>query len=72
MELVLSGLGEPSSGDHYELWLTQGGRLAALCGTFLADSDGSTVVPMNAPWKLSDFDGWVIVEEGTNVPLLTT
>jgi hypothetical protein len=29
-------------------------------------------VPMNAPWRLSDFDGWVAVEAGSKTPLLTT
>jgi hypothetical protein len=72
MELAVSGLGRPDDGDHYELWLTRDGRLVALCGTFVAEPDGGTVVPMNAPWTLSDFDGWVVVEEGTEVPLLTT
>ena len=72
MELAVSGLGEVRNGDHYELWLTQDGQLAALCGTFLVDADGSTVVPLNAPWRLTDFDGWVVVEEGTEVPLLAT
>jgi len=27
---------------------------------------------MNAPYKFKEFDGWVVVEEGTQTPLLTT
>ena len=72
MELEVEGLGPPASGERYQLWLTKDGELAALCGSFLAESDGTTVVPMNAPWRFNEFDGWVVVEEGSNKPLLTT
>jgi hypothetical protein len=72
MELEVKGLTPATSGRPYELWLAKGNRLAALCGSFRAEPDGSTSVPMNAPYRLSDFDSWVIVEEGTKTPLLTT
>lgn len=72
MELRVDGLEPSSSESQFELWLTRNGRLEALCGSFLAEPDGSTVVPMNAPYRLSDFDGWVVVEEGSKAPLLTT
>jgi hypothetical protein len=72
MEIDVEGLAPSASGKTYELWLTRDGALGALCGSFLAEPDGSTVVPLNAPYKLSDFDGWVVVEEGTETPLLTT
>jgi hypothetical protein len=29
-------------------------------------------VPMNAPYNFTDFDGWVVVEEGSTTPVLTT
>jgi hypothetical protein len=47
-------------------------ELAELCGAFQTDADGSTSVPMNAPYRFDDFDGWVVVEEGGQAPLLTT
>jgi hypothetical protein len=72
MELSVDGLAPSPSGRPYELWLTKGSRLAALCGSFLVEPDGHTVVPMNAPYKLRDFDAWVVVEEGSRTPLLTT
>jgi hypothetical protein len=72
MELEVKGLAPASSGRPYELWLAKGNRLAALCGSFRAEPDGSARVPLNAPYRLSDFDSWVIVEEGTKAPLLTT
>ena len=58
--------------SRLELWLTLSGEPLALCGSFLVDDDGAAVVPMNAPYRLTDFDGWVVVEEGSTTPLLTT
>ena len=72
MRLEVSGLAPAAGGRTYELWLTRDGELAAQCGSFLADADGKTVVPMNAPWKLREFDAWVVVESGSKTPLLTT
>jgi hypothetical protein len=72
MKLEVKGLLPPKSGRPYELWLVKGGQLAALCGSFRAEPDGSTRVPMTAPYRLTEYDSWVIVEEGTNTPLLTT
>lgn len=72
MELSVRGLGPAPEGRLYELWLTKDGRPAALCGSFLAEPDGTTIVPMNAPYKLKDFDAWVIVEQGSEEVLLTT
>jgi hypothetical protein len=72
MELEVRGLTPAASGRAYELWLTKDGRLAALCGSFRAEPDGTTTVPLNAPYRLADFDSWVVVEEGTQTPLLTT
>jgi hypothetical protein len=72
MELEVEGLPPAASGRAFEVWLTKGGELAALCGSFRTDATGSASVPMNAPYKFSDFDGWVVVEQGTQAPLLTT
>jgi hypothetical protein len=72
MEVTVQGLAPAASGRPFELWLTKNGEPAALCGSFLTDPDGSAVVPMNAPYRFRDFDGWVVVEEGSTAPLLTT
>jgi hypothetical protein len=72
MKLEVKGLQPAASGRAYELWLTKGSKLAALCGGFRAEPDGTTRVPLNAPYRLPDFDGWVVVEEGSKTPLLTT
>lgn len=72
MELRVDGLEPVPSGRPFELWLTRGGKLQALCGSFLTSQNGSAVVPMNAPYHFDDFDGWVVVEDGSERPLLTT
>jgi hypothetical protein len=72
MELEVAGLTPPAEGKLYELWLTRNGEPGVLCGSFLTDEDGSAEIPMNAPWRLSEFDGWIVVEQGSEEPLLST
>ena len=72
MELTVAGLPATSSGRPFELWLTRDGELAALCGGFFTSPTGTAAVPMNAPYRFDEFDGWVIVEEGSETPFLTT
>ena len=69
----------PASGNVYELWLTRGGEPVAICGSFVTEEDGNASVPMNAPWPLDKFDGWIVVEAGLDdagphdlTPVLTT
>jgi hypothetical protein len=72
MRLSVNGLAPSANGRPYELWLTRHGKVVALCGSFVPRSDGTTVVPMNAPYRLTEYDGWVIVREGSQTPLVTT
>lgn len=67
MELQVQGL-PPGA---YELWLTKDGELAAPCGGF-AVGRGTTTVPLNAPYRLRQFDAWVVVEAGKDEVVLTT
>lgn len=67
MELRVQGL---PPGD-YELWLTKDDKLAEPCGAFLVGR-GTTTVPLNAPYRLRQFDAWVVVEAGKDDPVLTT
>ena len=67
MELRVRGL----TPGTYELWLTRGGELAEPCGQF-AVAETRTTVPLNAPYRLKDYDGWVVVEAGDEAPVLTT
>ena len=72
MKLRVTGLAPSKSGRPYELWLTRKGKVVALCGSFIPKTEGTTSVPMNAPYRLREYDGWVVVEEGSKAPLLTT
>jgi hypothetical protein len=72
MLLDVRGLDPSADGDRFELWLTRDGKPTALCGSFLTNDDGRAIVSMNAPWRFSDFDGWAVVEAGTETPLLST
>jgi Anti-sigma-K factor rskA len=72
MELEVEGLPPSATDSVYELWLTRDGRAVTICGSFLTEDDGSASVPMNAPWRLSEFDGWLILEEGSKKPMLST
>ena len=76
MLIRVRGLETLPRGAYYELFLTRKGKLGPACGTFRVDG-GTTEVPLNAPYRLKQFDGWVVTRhvEGrpvTNVPLLTT
>lgn len=66
MELRTDGLADGT----YELWLTRDGELAESCGSFAVH--GETTVPLNAPFRLREFDGWVVVPVGGDRPVLTT
>ena len=71
MTLEVSGLPPLPPGETYTLWLTRNGSLAESCGAF-AVADGTTRVPLNAPYPLRQFDAWVIVRTGSREPLLST
>jgi len=71
MTLEVSGLAPLPAGQTYTLWLTRGGKLAESCGTFVVAA-GPTKVPLNVPYKLKQFDGWVVVRTGSTKVLLTT
>lgn len=61
--VTVSGLARLPPGGHYELWLTKGRRLAASCGRFTVADEGETRVYLNAPYRFTDFDRWVVVAE---------
>jgi hypothetical protein len=72
MLVDVKGLAPSADDQLYEVWLTRDGKPVALCGSFLTEDDGTAVVSMNAPWRIDDFDGWVVVERGSTTPLLST
>jgi hypothetical protein len=71
MLLDVKGLPPAADRELYELWLTRDGEPVALCGSFLTEPDGTAIVSMNAPWRLDDFDGWVVVERDSTTPVLS-
>jgi hypothetical protein len=70
MQLTVRNL-PPLEDSHYELYLTRKGKLADSCGTFFVRSD-KTVAHLNAAYRLKEFDGWVIVREGSREVLVRT
>jgi len=76
MLVTVQGLPQLERGAYYELYLTRHGRIAAPCGTFTVHP-GTTKVRLNAPYKLSRYDGWVVTKHVAGRPessqaLLTT
>jgi hypothetical protein len=71
MDLTVRGLPVLAGDRRYELWLTRKGKLVESCGTF-AVAAGETKVPLNAPYVLRDYDGWVVVAGGSTTPVLRT
>ena len=69
MTLEVSGLPPLPDGGTYTLWLTKDGKLAESCGSF-AVAAGTTTVPLNAPYRLRQFDAWVVVRTGSTGPVL--
>jgi hypothetical protein len=67
--LAMTIRGLPANGS-YELWLTKKGKLAALCGPFR--TDGEAVAYLNAPYRLRQYDGWVVTRAGEKQFLLKT
>ena len=70
MAMTVRGLPELPDGREYELWLTKDGKLAASCGRFRADRE--TVTYLNAPYRLRQYDGWVVTRAGDERILLRT
>lgn len=71
MELEVEGLPALATGETYELWLTRDGKLAAPCGTFVV-AGRETRVPLNAPYPLKAFTGWVVTRSGSTAFVLRT
>lgn len=60
MRMTVTGLPQLPAGDYYVLFLTRKGKPVAPCGGFRVHG-GATIVRMNAPYKLKQFDGWVVM-----------
>jgi hypothetical protein len=71
MIMTVRELDELPDDARYELRLTRKGRPDDSCGTFLVSGD-KTVVYLNAPYRLRDYDGWVVTREGRDDIVLRT
>jgi Anti-sigma-K factor rskA, C-terminal len=71
MRMTVSGLPQLPSGKTYTLWLTKNGKLDSPCGNFVVGK-GTTTVKLNAPYHLKEYSGWVVVPQGSAVPVLRT
>ena len=76
MRMRVRGLKPLPKGGYYALYLTENGKLGPACGTFRVHG-GTTEVPLNAPYRLKKFTGWVVTQHvpgrpASNEPLLTT
>ena len=60
----------PNEG-RYELSLTRDGEIAASCGFFTVEGE-KTVVYLNAPYKLREYDAWVVTRAGSDRILLAS
>ena len=70
MEMTIQGLPALPGLGRYELVLTKGGEPAVSCGTFVVD--GKTLVHLNAPFRLRQYDGWAVTRAGSSAILLRT
>jgi hypothetical protein len=71
MELTVRNLPPLGEDGRYELLLTRHGAIGPSCGTFFVRSE-KAIAHLNAPYKLRQFDGWVIVREGSREILVRT
>ena len=60
MRLDVAGLPELPPGGYYVLWLEKDGEYGGTCGSFNVGADGNAVVELNASYRLSEYDRFVI------------
>ena len=69
MRMTVRNLPERPNLGRYELALTRDGKVAASCGFFTVEG-AKTVVFLNAPYRLRQYDTWVVRREGSTRILL--
>ena len=62
LKVVVRGLKPLPKGQYYEMFLTNGHKRSATCGTFRIAQSGDSV-RLNAPYNFRSFDGWVVTLE---------
>jgi hypothetical protein len=69
MRMTVRNLPERPNRGRYELSLTRDGKIAASCGFFVMQGE-KTVVYLNAPYRLRNYDTWVVTRAGSDRILL--
>lgn len=69
MRMTVWNLPERPNLGRYELALTRDGKIAVSCGFFTVQGE-KTVVFLNAPYRLRQYDTWVVTREGSTRILL--
>ena len=60
MRVEVAGLPELPAGGYYVLWLEQDEEYGGTCGSFNVGPDGRATVELNASYRLSDYDAFVV------------
>jgi hypothetical protein len=68
IELTVHGLPKLGKRESYLFYLSKKGKPVALCGTFTAGRERTTV-QMSVPYELKQFDGWVVVKHSWGNPV---
>ena len=63
MRVDVRGLPELPQGGYYLLWLEKDGEYGGTCGSFNVGDDETAVVDLNASYRLTDYDKFVITAE---------
>jgi hypothetical protein len=64
MRLSVVGLPKLPPRGYYEVFVTRHGKIFAPCGIFVVrDAKTGATVPLNAPYKLEEGDGWVVTRQ---------
>ena len=71
MRMTVRNLPELPNRGRYELALTRDGKIVASCGVFAVHGK-KTVVFLNAPYRLRQYDDWVVTREGSSRILMTS
>ncbi|HET8893534.1 MAG TPA: hypothetical protein VFM96_05505 [Gaiellaceae bacterium] len=64
MQLTVTGLPKLPAYAYYEVYLMRNGKPYAPCGTFVVDGRSrATSVSLNAPYRLTHGDTWIVTEK---------
>jgi hypothetical protein len=69
MQLTVTGLPKLPARSYYEVYLVRNGKPWKSCGTFVVDGRSrATSVSLNAPYRLTHGDSWIVTEKSPGNP----